>query len=149
MIKQLQKFECIKHCGRPSLQLVLPPECEDLSMVSCSDEYDLEVPDLQIILDLPSLITALAVLHQHPDVLHHTGAKCVIDSDGYQGKIRLEHLNVYANCFNGRWFYSFFLYFSNDWTGSVYFFDLGMYLHELLDGYDDIEAKLKKLAKMP
>ena len=142
----MQKFERIEHSGQPALQLVLPPECNDLENVSCSDEYDLAVPDLRVILYLPSLITALKVLHQHPDALHHAGAKCWVDSDGYEGKIRLEFVKVYAHAFSGNWNHSFFLNFSNDWTGSVYFLDLRVYLHNLLGGYDDIVAKLEKLA---
>lgn len=139
------KFECLGHQLEAVLQLILPPECDDLSFVSCSDKYDVSVPDLQIVLYLPSLITALKVAQEHADSLHHVAAKCRVDSENYEGKIRMECVKIYAHKFNAKWSYSFFLNFSNDWTGSVYFFDLSTYLHDFLNGYDNIIEKLEKL----
>ncbi|UOO85694.1 hypothetical protein [Neisseria arctica] len=146
MESELQPLKLIEPCsGELALQLVLPPECDDLDMVSCNNEYDFTVPDLEITLCLPSLITALNVLHQYPDVLHHVSSKCSVSSKGFEGKISCEYLQIYANNFQGCWYYSFFLNFSNDWSSSVYFFDLSIYLFDFLKGYDDIVSKLEQL----
>ncbi len=139
------KFERVEHNGQPALQLVLPPKCDDLDMISCNNEYDLEVSNLRVILFLPSLVTALKVLHEYPNALHHVGAKCWVDSDGYDGKIGAEGVKVYAFSYKGYWNHSFCLSFINEWTGSMYFLDLSIYMYDFLGGYDDIVAKLERL----
>lgn len=63
----------------------------------------------------------------NPDTLHHIAAKCEVDSEGYEGKMRYARLIVTPFPF-GR--LTYFLEFFNDWTDTLYELDLSAQMYE-------------------
>ena len=55
------------------------------------------------------------------DTLHYIAAKCEVDSEGYEGKMRYAKLIVTPFPFGSS---TYFLEFFNDWTDTLYELDL-------------------------
>ena len=72
-------------------------------------------------IDVKSLFTAVRLLGGNPDTLHHIAAKCEVDSEGYEGKMRYARLIVTPFPFGRP---TYFLEFFNDWTDTLYELDL-------------------------
>lgn len=145
--QQAERLFVVQEYGRTALKLSLPEESPTLDDICKSCEFDFDVPDAEFSFGLIPLIRALEVLNAQPNVFRHIGIDASVSSDGYEGKIRLEHLNVYAhyNQHLAVWSYSFFLYWCNDWSGTEYFFDMTCYIRELIGNFDHIVADLAKL----
>ena len=104
---QSTRFEVIKQHGHHYLRLSLPEGSPVLDDISCNDDYDYEVPDAVIDINLDKLISGLAIMMQHPDVFRHVGIEASVESVGYEGKLRQEYLKVYANHVVDSWHFSF------------------------------------------
>lgn len=139
------RFEVISQHGHHYLHLSLPKGSPHLEDISCNDEYDFEVPDAAIDINLDKLILALDIMMHHPDIFRHVGIETSVDSECYEGKLRQEYLKVYAHSALGNWHFSFFLEFINEWSGSVYFMDLTSFFSATLGTFDNITARLKQL----
>ena len=107
------RFEVIKQHGHHYLRLSLPEGSPVLDDISCNDDYDYEVPDAVIDINLDKLISGLAIMMQHPDVFRHVGIEASVESVGYEGKLRQEYLKVYANHVVDSWHFSFWNFAMN------------------------------------
>lgn len=139
-----QHFKMVSHYNQYYLQLSLPAGCDGLDEISCSDEYDYEVPDAEIEVNLSKLMPALEIMMLNQNIFHHTAVDASVSSDGYEGKLRQEYLKVYAHYVVDRWHFSFFLYFINEWSDAHYFMDLTPYFSRMLGTLDSNIVQLLK-----
>lgn len=111
--------------GQKKLVLRLPPGSPQLADFWRSDEHDLELPDVCIEVDMEILYQALAVVRENSCGVDHIAIGVSVYSDGYEGKLRQDHLEIFPcgqnDCL------TFHVKFVNDWTGTVYTFDAGAY----------------------
>lgn len=142
---QSTRFEVIKQHGHHYLRLSLPEGSPVLDDICCNDDYDYEVPDAVIDINLDKLISALEIMMLNQDVFRHVGIEAGVESEGYEGKLRQEYLKLYANRVINNWHFSFFLEFCNEGTGSVYFIDLTIFFSNTLGTFDNIVDALKQL----
>ena len=142
---QSTRFEVIKQYGHHYLRLSLPEGSPVLDDISCNDDYDYEVPDAVIDINLDKLISGLEIMMLNQDVFRHVGIEAGVESAGYEGKLRQEYLKLYANRVVSNWHFSFFLEFCNEGTGSVYFIDLTIFFRNTLGTFDNIVDALRQL----
>lgn len=112
------------------LVLRLPEGSEEVGEISQDDEYDYRIHDLEVRINIPSLICGAKVMQEYRDRLKQVSTLCWADSESYEGKLRYEKVNVsYWN--SGE--FCFYLEIFNEYTGTGYELNLTTYIYDCLN----------------
>ena len=107
------------------LQLHLPEGCEEIEAFQCSDYNDLPVPDALIEVEADKLLCCIHAFRQYRDCLDGIRVPITLISDGFDGKVCLEGLQLYR--LPNPEAVGTQVEFDNNYTGTSYWLDVGSF----------------------